>query len=57
MLPSNTENLEELSRAWQFRFHFLGAVLFGLALQRVDKNHYSASVGHVIDRIHIHQLR
>ena len=35
----------------------VGAVAFGLVLQKVDKKHHAASVGHVMDRIHNHQAR
>ncbi len=57
ILPGHTENFEGLSSTWHFWLPFLGAVGFGLVLQKVDKKHYTASVGHVIDRIHNHQAR
>ena len=57
MLPKNTENFEGLSSAWHFWLPFLGAVAFGLVLQKIDKKHHAASVGHVLDRIHNHQAR
>lgn len=57
MLPGHTENFEDLSSAWHFWLPFVGAVIFGLVLQMVDKKHYAASVGHVLDRIHNHQAR
>lgn len=56
-LPSNSENFEGLSSLWHFWLPFIGAVLFGLVLQMIDKKHYAASVGHVLDRIHNHQAR
>lgn len=57
ILPSHPENFEGLSGAWHFWLPFIGAILFGLVLQMVDKKHYTASVGHVLDRIHNHQAR
>lgn len=57
MLPGTTENFEGLPGQWHFWLPFLGATLFGLVLQRVDKRHHAASVGHVLDRIHNHQAR
>lgn len=57
ILPEHTENFEGLSKSWHFWLPFLGAAAFGLVLQRVNKEHYAASVGHVIDRIHNHQAR
>ncbi|GGY81152.1 chloride channel protein [Cellvibrio zantedeschiae] len=56
-LPGHSENFEGLSSTWHFWLPFLGATAFGLVLQMVDKKHYTASVGHVIDRIHNHQAR
>ena len=56
-LPGHTENFEGLSSHWHFWLPFLGALAFGLVLQKVDKKHHAASVGHVIDRIHNHQAR
>lgn len=57
MLPGHTENFEGLSSGWHFALPFVGAVIFGLVLQMVDKKHYSASISHVLDRIHNHQAR
>lgn len=57
MLPGHTENFEALSSSWHFWLPFVGATLFGLALQMVDKKHHAASVSHVLDRIHNHQGR
>jgi H+/Cl- antiporter ClcA len=57
MLHGNTENFEGLSYSWRFALPVLGALLFGLVLQFVDKKHHAASVTHVLDRIHNHQSR
>lgn len=57
LLPAHTENFEGLTSAAHFWLPFLGAVIFGTVLQTVDKNYYSVSVSHVIDRIHNHQAR
>ncbi len=57
ILPDHTENFEGLSSGWHFALPFLGALIFGLVLQMVDKKHYSASISHVLDRIHNHQAR
>ena len=57
MLQNHTENFEALSSSWHFWLPFIGATLFGLVLQTVDKKHHAASVSHVLDRIHNHQGR
>lgn len=57
LLPGNTENFEGLSSAWHFALPFVGAVIFGLVLQMIDKNHHTASISHVLDRIHNYQAR
>jgi H+/Cl- antiporter ClcA len=57
LLPGTTENFEGLNSIWHFGLPFVGAVIFGLVLQIVDKEHHSASISHVLDRIHNHQAR
>lgn len=57
ILPIHTENFEGLSSAWHFGLPLIGATLFGLVLQFIDKKYHAASVGHVLDRIHNHQSR
>lgn len=57
LLPDNTENFEGLSSTWHFALPFVGAVIFGLVLQMIDKNHHTASISHVLDRIHNYQAR
>ncbi len=57
MLQGHTENFEGLEYHWRFALPFLGAAIFGLILQFVNKKHHAASVTHVLDRIHNHQSR
>jgi len=57
ILPGTTENFEGLDNIWHFALPAIGAAIFGLVLQIIDKKHHSASISHVLDRIHNHQAR
>ncbi len=56
-LPGDFENFEAVSSWLHFVLPFSGAVLLGLILQRVDKRHHAAGIGHVMDRLQNHQGR
>lgn len=56
-LPGNFENFEAISSWLHFVLPLSGAILLGLILQKVDKRHHAAGIGHVMDRLQNHQGR
>lgn len=56
-LPRDFENFEAISSWLHFVLPLSGAILLGLILQKVDKRHHAAGIGHVMDRLQNHQGR
>lgn len=57
LLPQHSENFEALARWMRFALPFTGALLLGLALYKVSKQHHAAGISHVLDRLNNHQGR
>lgn len=56
-LPRDFENFEALQSILHFALPLTGAIFLGLLLQRADKRHHAAGIGHVMDRLQNHQGR
>jgi len=52
---ANEDDFESLSPVFRFLVPFTGAVLLGIVLSVIRKEHHSVSVSHVLERLHNYQ--
>lgn len=54
-MGDSIESFESLDTLWHFLLPLTGAIIIGLGMQWLAKEHHQTGVSHVLDRLHNHQ--